>query len=225
MAEWRKISGTFSIQIAINLRNNTITLINNSIGKLDRLQKNIAKIDLYITIFTIIVAILTSLPIPTAIPPGIGVPVSLITKIVQKLEKASKLIISLNVITVIAITILESEIDKLNELLSQLHDISQLINEKTLTGLNEEELTNLTNSLRTNIDQFGEYKGFKFKIKEEQTLGAQQAIVVKGNKRHYAVAINRDGVEVIKSDYSFTLDPNDLVEQLKLIIDQQNLQG
>jgi hypothetical protein len=85
--------------------------------------------------------------------------------------------------------------------------------------------TNLTNSLRTNIDQFGEYKGFKFKIKEEQTLGAQQAIVVKGNKRHYAVAINRDGVEVIKSDYSFTLDPNDLVEQLKLIIDQQNLQG
>jgi len=214
-----------TIIIATNLRNNTITLINNSIGKLDRLQKNIAKIDLYITIFTIIVAVLTSLPIPTAIPPGIGVPVSLITKIVQKLEKASKLIISLNVITAIAITILESEIDKLNELISQLHDISQLLNEKTLTGLNEEELTNLTNSLRTNIDQFGEYKGFKFKIKEEQTLGAQQAVVVKGNKRHYAVAVNRDGVEVIKSDYSFTLDPNDLVDQLKLIIDQQNLQG
>jgi hypothetical protein len=56
-------------------------------------------------------------------------------------------------------------------------------------------------------------------------LGAQQAVVVKGNKRHYAVSVNRDGVEVIKSDYSFTLDPNDLVDQLKLIIDQQNLQG
>ena len=92
-------------------------------------------------------------------------------------------------------------------------------------NLNNQELTNLTSNLLTNIDQFGEYKGFKFKIKEEQTLGAQQAIVVKGNKRHYAVAINRDGVEVIKSDYSFTLDPNDLVEQLKLTIDQQNLQG
>jgi len=39
------------------------------------------------------------------------------------------------------------------------------------------------------------------------------------------VAIDRDGVETIKSDYSFTLDPNDLVDQLKLIIDQQNLQG
>ena len=34
-----------------------------------------------------------------------------------------------------------------------------------------------------------------------------------------------DGVEQLKSEYSFTLDPNDLVEQLKLVIDQQNLQG
>ena len=88
-------------------------------------------------------------------------------------------------------------------------------------GLNEEELTNLTNSLRTNIDQFGEYKGFKFKIKEEQNT----AFVVKGNKRRYAVAIDRDGVEALKSDYSFTLDPNDLIDQLKLVIDQRNLQG
>ena len=56
-------------------------------------------------------------------------------------------------------------------------------------------------------------------------MGAQQAQVVKGNKRRYAVAVDRDGVEVIKSDFSFTLDPNDLIEQLKLVIDQRNLQG
>jgi hypothetical protein len=48
---------------------------------------------------------------------------------------------------------------------------------------------------------------------------------VKGNKRRYAVAIDRDGVEVLKSDFSFTLDPNDLIDQLKLVIDQRNLQG
>ena len=69
--------------------------------------------------------------------------------------------------------------------------------------------------------QFPPYKGFKFEIKEEQN----PRFVVKNNKRHYAVAVDRDGVEVLKSDYSFTLDPNDLVEQLKLVIDQRNLQG
>jgi thiol-disulfide isomerase/thioredoxin len=37
--------------------------------------------------------------------------------------------------------------------------------------------------------------------------------------------INKDGIEVLKSELSFTLDPTDLVEQLKIIIDQQNLQA
>ena len=214
-----------TIQIAINLRNNTITLINNSISKLQKIKKVTEQITIYITVFSIIVAILSSIPIPTAVPPGIGIPVNVITKIVKTLEKANKLIASLSVILAICTVLLENEIFKLNELILRLKEISQLLDQSTLQNLNNQELTNLTSNLLTNIDQFGEYKGFKFKIKEEQTLGAQQAIVVKGNKRHYAVAINRDGVEVIKSDYSFTLDPNDLVEQLKLIIDQQNLQG
>jgi len=214
-----------TIQIAINLRNNTITLINNSISKLQKIKKVTEQITIYITVFSIIVAILSSIPIPTAVPPGIGIPINVITKIVKALEKANKLIASLSVILAICTVLLENEIFKLNELIFRLKEISQLLDQSTLQNLNNQELTNLTSNLLTNIDQFGEYKGFKFKIKEEQTLGAQQAIVVKGNKRHYAVAINRDGVEVIKSDYSFTLDPNDLVEQLKLIIDQQNLQG
>ena len=214
-----------TIQIAINLRNNTITLINNSISKLQKIKKVTEQITIYITVFSIIVAILSSIPIPTAVPPGIGIPINVITKIVKALEKANKLIASLSVILAICTVLLENEIFKLNELILRLKEISQLLDQSTLQNLNNQELTNLTSNLLTNIDQFGEYKGFKFKIKEEQTLGAQQAIVVKGNKRHYAVAINRDGVEVIKSDYSFTLDPNDLVEQLKLTIDQQNLQG
>jgi len=71
-------------------------------------------------------------------------------------------------------------------------------------------------------DQAGLYKGFRFQIKEEQ----DPRFVVRGTiKRRYAVAINRQGVEVLKSEYSFTLDPNDLVDQLKLIIDKQKLQG
>jgi hypothetical protein len=71
-------------------------------------------------------------------------------------------------------------------------------------------------------DQANLYKGFRFQIKEEQ----DPRFTVRGTiKRRYAVAINRQGVEVLKSEYSFTLDPNDLVDQLKLIIDKQKLQG
>ena len=71
-------------------------------------------------------------------------------------------------------------------------------------------------------DQANLYKGFRFQIKEEQ----DPKFVVRGTiKRRYAVAINRQGVEVLKSEYSFTLDPNDLVDQLKLVIDKRKLQG
>jgi len=82
-------------------------------------------------------------------------------------------------------------------------------------------LTTLSNEFLPAGGNYGSYKGFKFAIKEEQN----QAFVVKGNKRRYAVAIDRYGVETIKSELSFTLDPNDLIEQLKLVIDQRNLQG
>jgi hypothetical protein len=48
---------------------------------------------------------------------------------------------------------------------------------------------------------------------------------VAGNSRRYAVALNRDKNEVLQSQRSFTLDPDILIEELKLIIDQQNLKA
>ena len=214
-----------TIAIATNLRNNAVTLINNSINKLDNLQKIISQISTYIAIFTAIVAVLSAIPIPTAVPPGIGIPVSLITRIVKSLNRAAILIASISVVAVIAVSILENEIAKLNDLIERLKQVSDLLDNQAATNLNEQQLADLSNDFLPTGGDFGLYKGFKFAIKEEQTLGAQQAIVVKGNKRRYAVAIDRDGVEVLKSDFSFTLDPNDLVDQLKLIIDQRNLQG
>jgi hypothetical protein len=214
-----------TIAIATNLRNNAITLINSSIRKLDNLQKTISQISTYIAIFTAIVAVLSAIPIPTAVPPGIGIPVSLITRIVKSLNRAALLIASISVVAVIAVSILENEIAKLNDLIERLKQVNALLDTQSATNLNEQQLADLSNTFLPTGGDFDLYKGFKFAIKEEQTLGVQQAIVVKGNKRRYAVAIDRDGVEVLKSDFSFTLDPNDLIEQLKLIIDQRNLQG
>jgi len=210
------------IAIATNLKNNTIALINNSINKLNNLTQTIQQINLYITIFNAIILILSAIPIPTAVPPGIGIPVNLITRIVKTLEKANKLVSALNIVLAVATVALENEINELNELILRLKEINQNLTDKTLNNLNEQQLTELTNFFSpVGVDEFPPYKGFKFKIKTEEN----KTFEVKGNKRRYAVAIDSDGVEVIKSELSFTLDPNDLVEQLKLVIDQRNLQG
>jgi hypothetical protein len=200
--------------IATNLRNNTITLINNSIGKLQSLQTTLNQINTYLAIFNAIVTVLSAIPIPTSVPPGIGIPVNVITRIVKAIENANKLISALNVILAVASLSLENEVGKLNELILKLKNVN-------LTGLDSQQLSDLTSSIYNNVDDFPPYKGFKFKIKVEEN----KAFEVKGNKRRYAVATDRDGVEVLKSDFSFTLDPNDLVDQLKLVIDQRNLQG
>jgi hypothetical protein len=213
-----------TLKIATQLRDNAINLINNSIKKLKGIQDAILQIDLYISIFTIIVAILSAIPVPTAVPPGVGIPVSVITRIVNQLQKAVKLISSLAVISAIALVLLEKEISALQDLINQLNAINQVLDDKA-AQLNQEDLNSLIDSIGYTGNDYPEYKGFKFAIKEEQTLGAAQAVVVKGIKRHYAVAINRDGSEVVRSENSFTQDPQVLVDSVKIIIDQQNLQG
>ena len=211
-----------TIAVATNLRNNAVALINSSIKKLDNLQKAISQIATYVAIFTAIVAVLSAIPIPTAVPPGIGIPVSLITRIVKSLNKAALLIASISVVASIANTILENEIIKLNDLIERLKAVNVLLDGKSNLNLNEQQLADLSNTFLPVTDgEFPPYKGFKFKIKTEEN----KTFEVKGNKRRYAVAIDRDGVEVLKSELSFTLDPNDLIDQLKLVIDQRNLQG
>ena len=91
-----------------------------------------------------------------------------------------------------------------------------------LNNSNLNTLSGLANQITpTNATNLGTYKGFTFFTREEN----DPKFNVRGNKRHYVVAVDTKNIERIKSDFSFTLNPQQLVIQLKLIIDQQNLQG
>jgi hypothetical protein len=209
-----KVKDQTTVTIATNLRNNAITLIDNNIRKLENLKKNIERISKTLSIFSLIILTLNLAItfLPPLTPPGA------VKKLTDIITKATALVSGLSALLVIATTLLSNEIIRLNELRDRLKEVSLKLDGKTL---NFADLTTLTNEFLPAGGNYGSYKGFKFAIKEEQN----QVFVVKGNKRRYAVAIDRYGVEIIKSELSFTLDPNDLIEQLKLIIDQRNLQG
>jgi hypothetical protein len=66
------------------------------------------------------------------------------------------------------------------------------------------------------------YQGFKFAIREDNRPNSPS---VNGIYRHYGVAIDTNGIEVLRTDSSFTQDTQILVDQLKLIIDTQNLRA
>lgn len=208
-----KVKDQTTVTIATNLRNNAITLINNNIRKLQNLEKIISRASRTVATIALIVAIIErilSLPIPLLIPIKI--------QFQPTLQRLLRLISGLSALLAIAVMLLSNEILRLNELRDRLKEVSLKLDGKTL---NFADLDALTNEFLPAGGDYGSYKGFKFTIKEEQ----DPRFVVKGNKRRYAVAIDRYGVEAIKSEYSFTQDPNDLIEQLKLVIDQQNLQG
>ena len=263
-------------------RNGAISTINQQENRIRAILKVLQTLNVILTIFGILVALLNALPAPFA-P---------IAKKLSTLYTNSKQIRDgIGVTLSILIPMLTSAIFILEDLKRQLREINQKIEDKTLDLLDNNELfdyigqivassedptsdinrkdgesdddyanrlrnssslldllikqnpsastdslrdilanssisslANLSNQIIPNnngLNNLGNYKGFQFILKQEN----DPKFIVKGNKRHYAVAINTKGVEQVKSDYSFTLNPQQLVSQLKLIIDQQNLQG
>jgi hypothetical protein len=203
--------------VAINqarvLRNNALIIINNQEQKLSSIQNIIKTLNNIITIIQLVITLINIIfSIPKPFGPGPTMP----TPIASKLNKLQILIDALGVALAITSALLAQAISQLEDLKAQLHNISDILDNKASNNI--PQLGSILN-INPGTD-FGTYKGFKFAIREESGPGA---IVVAGNKRHYAEALDTNNVAVLKSELSFTLDPNDLIDQLKLIIDSQNL--
>lgn len=202
-------------------RDTTLKIIQDNEDKITKIKKQIDNISIYINLFSVIAGILgpvlLSTPTPSPAPDVVTPPKENFRRKVY--EPALKLLNGLSALLPIALTTLQKAIDILEDLKSQLLNINGQLDNAVASGVSG--LSGLSGLGGGNFGSFPtEYKGFKFNIKEE--IGPK-AITVIGNKRHYAVAIDTNNVEVLKSELSFTLDPNDLIDQLKIIIDRENL--
>lgn len=190
--------------VELNKAERQITVVRNTIRTLETIA----------TIISLVLRVALLIPIPPFAP----------VKITQKLINA--------VLTLDSITILLG-INKqaLNELIaevqyqrSRLLPISDIIDQAIDNNLTPEEILGLLGT--GNLSQLGpiagiSYRGFTFAIYEEE----DPRFVVAGNKRRYAVALDRSGFIRLRSQASFTLDPDVLIEELKLQIDEQNIEA
>ena len=117
----------------------------------------------------------------------------MITRISRAIEKANALIESLSVILAIINPILGMMINDLENLKAQLRDPISKIDQTATNIPNLNSITGI-NNFGTN---FGSYKGFTFALKEENN----PKFNVRGNKRHYAVAINKNNVGIITFEH------------------------
>ena len=191
-------------------------IINTNRQKLETIQTILSILEILVPLLDVILNLFKSNPVPSAVPPGVGIPLGVINTIDSKTKTLNDIKASASVLLRISNRIVSKLIDDLNYQESRLLPIEGLLD----SGLN-----NLTSSQILNLSpQLGylqgyDYKGFKFFIKEENN----PKFVVKGNKRKYATAVNKDGNDILKSTSSFTLSPDVLIEELKLQIDQKGL--
>lgn len=191
-------------------------IINQNRTKLQTVQTVITVLEILVPLLDTILQLFKSNPVPSAVPPGVGVPLGVINTIDSKSKTLDDLKLTASVILSIINQIIAKLIDDLNVQERRLLPIEGLLN-SGLNNLSSDQLANLSSGL--GYLKGYDYKGFRFFIKEEEN----PKFVVKGNKRRYAVALNRDGNEILQSEYSFTLSPDILIEELKLKIDEKNL--
>ena len=208
------------IEKAKLFRNNALIVIIANRKRLIIAQQVIDVLNLLAPLITPIVIFFKSNPIPSAVPPGVGVPLGTIATIDDKNRKLQDIIdSSLSIVSVLS-SIVSKLIDDLDYQESRLNQVGNIL-EQNLDNLSINDLNDLLLSSSQGLGYLSgyDYKGFKFFIKEENNPN----FVVKGNKRRYATAVNKEGNDVLQSSSSFTLEPDVLVEELKLQIDQKGL--
>jgi hypothetical protein len=189
-----------------------VNQLQNQIKTLDRAGNLITKIT---TPIPPALSILKLIPLPTALPGVTAGNIIILSDIFnilkETLNKFKSIAGGFDFLENFVITIL-------NRINDELKKLDTLI-EKCAKELDiEYEVIN--DELNQNITEegFETYKGFTFEIKYD---GLNQTPYPK----RFAQALDKKKVVRLKSESSFASDPNVLVEELKFIIDIQNLKG
>jgi hypothetical protein len=189
-----------------------VNQLQNQIRTLDRTGGTITKI---ITPLPPALTLLKLLPLPTAVP---GVTAGSIVTLSDVFSTLKEI---LNRFKSIAggFEFLENfAISILNKINNELKTLDALI-EKCAKELNiDYEVINDELNQDITEEGFGTYKGFTFEIKYD---GLNQTPYPK----RFAQALDKNQIVRLKSESSFASDPNVLIEELKFIIDTQNLKG
>jgi chromosome segregation ATPase len=197
------------IDTARSLRNRAISIINTNKNQIEIIKFLIEKLKEIISTLGIVIELLSILPATF-----------MNASIILKLQKLQTILNDSVCLLDVSISLLIKLIQNLEYQESRLLQLNDIL-DSNFENLTSDDILSLLNSNRFGLGYLKgfDYKGFKFFIKEENNPN----FVVKNNKRRYATAVNKDGNNILQSLPSFTLEPDVLVEELKLQIDQKGL--
>jgi hypothetical protein len=205
----------------ISRKNKTVKQLNNAIKTIDITTKALGITGGIITALEIAFTILKNLPIPSAVPPGIGLPINVILGIQDGKDRIDKLITSLKtanagllVILVLLRQVLTQAVQYLNLLDSLVQHCYPDANQEQLSA----ELTALTQQQTQQLSPVViNVNGFEMGVETETTTNSL--------KRRRAIARNKQGVVMLKGEWSFSSIDQILIDELVFYIQQNDLKA
>ena len=216
-----KCPSNANITKLIKKRNQLVQQLNNLYSSITFLTKTIAITSASLTALNIGIQLILTLPYPaTGVPPLLP---PLTAGVIQKIgdaKDALKLALNKGGVAISLLTMSLASIGALLgtiiQILGQLDNLLQQCAQDNAMDFEKinEEINALSNPIvtATQNNNTNTYKGFTLTVKIDQTNESQYI-------KRYAVATNKQGVDVLKTDSSFASDPTVLISQLKFIID------
>jgi hypothetical protein len=213
------------LQRLLDTRNNIVGQLNSIGTKLNTLNFSIGGLqDVTNTLKTLLSTVNTAklvasaaakvVPIiPGAVPALLNDLETIDDKILPLLEKNSG---SINA-TSIPVAVVTSIINKIVNSLSQLDDLIKLCDpNSTLDSLSDIIVQTANSQTQSDLND-GSYKGFNFQIEEVPFSPTVN--------RLKAIALNQGGIPLLETPLSFTTNRQTLIDELKLIIDRDDLKA
>jgi hypothetical protein len=205
----------------ISRKNKTVKQLNNAIKTIDITTKALGITGGIITALEIAFTILKNLPIPSAVPPGIGLPINVILGIQDGKDRIDKLITSLktaNAGLLVILVLLRQVLTQAVQYLSLLDNLVQHCypdaNQEQLSA----ELTALTQQQTQQLSPVViNVNGFEMGVETETTTNSL--------KRRRAIARNKQGVVMLKGEWSFSSIDQILIDELVFYIQQNDLKA
>jgi hypothetical protein len=204
----------------ISRKNKIVKQLNNTLKIIDNTTKALGITGGVITSLEIAFNILKALPIPSSVPPGIGLPVNVILAVQDGKDRIGKLITSLKTtnagllaVLVLLRQVLTQAVQYLNLLDSLVQHCSPETSQEQLSG----ELTRLTQQQAPISPVITIVNGF--------TMGVETEVTDKPIKRRRATATNKNGVTMLQGEWSFSSVDQILIDELIFYIQQNDLKA
>lgn len=208
------------LQKIIKVRNTLIRHLTSFQKRVGKLTDVARRLESAIRTVSLAIKIITSIPVPTSVPPGVGIPISILTKYSNALIKLNKTLDKLTEEAASIRGITSSIIPTISSLKTRLESIDTLI-QKCSENSSVNLLTILdTAQPRETIGSKGilnedyQYKGYTLAILQDLSTS-------KIAPRRYATATDSRGIVVLKGPLSFSSSTQVLLDEIKFRIDNK----